>query len=293
MELRHLRYFVTLAETLHFGRAAARLHISQPPLTRQIRGLEEELGTPLFRRSRQGVALTPAGSALLPEARRLLRDAEALLGGAAHAAGGQIGKLRIGFISTASYTVLPELLPAFHRDHPGIKLQLQEATTDVQIPGLQEGDLDVGFVLAPVVDASLRYQSVHREPLIAALPAGRRWPATIAVSALAGEAFVLFPRKVGVGLHDLIIGLCQRAGFAPRIEQEAIQMQTIISLVAAGMGVSLVPQSLLHMRRTGVVYRPLRDKSPLIEIGLAWRASDDSPAVAAFVAAASRTKNRK
>lgn len=286
MELRHLRYFVMLAETLHFGRAAARLHISQPPLTRQIRALEESLGTLLFIRSRQGVALSPAGAALLPEARRILRDAEALRDGARHVAQGQIGKLRLGFISTAAYNVLPQLLPDFHRSHGGVQLQLQEATTDVQLAQLREGALDVGFVLPPVVDRALAYAPVHHEALIAALPANRRWPAQLSLAALAEEAFVLFPRAAGSSLYDLIIGFCQRAGFSPRVEQEAIQMQTIVSLVAAGMGVALVPASLMHMRRTGVVYRPLKEKSPPVEIGLVWRSSDDSPAVQAFVAAA-------
>ena len=286
MELRHLRYFVMLAETLHFGRAAARLHISQPPLTRQIHALEETLGTLLFIRSRQGVALSPAGAALLPEARRILRDAEALRDGARHVAQGQIGKLRLGFISTAAYNVLPQLLPDFHHSHGGVQLQLQEATTDVQLAQLREGALDVGFVLPPVVDRSLAYAPVHHEALIAALPAKRRWPAQLPLAALADEAFVLFPRAAGSSLYDLITGFCQRAGFSPRVEQEAIQMQTIVSLVAAGMGVALVPASLKHMRRTGVVYRPLKEKSPPVEIGLVWRSSDDSPAVQAFVVAA-------
>lgn len=289
MELRHLRYFVTLAETLHFGRAAARLHISQPPLTRQIRALEEKLGTALFVRSRQGVSLTPAGAALLPEARRLLRDAHALREGARQAAAGQIGRLQMGFVTPAAYNVLPALLPAFRQAHPGIKLQLQEATSDVQLAALREGDMDVGVVLPPVMDASLRYAVLQREPLIAALPAGRRWPAQLPLVALAAEPFVLFPRTVGIGLYDLIVAHCQRAGFHPRVEQEAIQMQTIISLVAAGMGVALVPASLADLRRSGVVYRPLTEPGPLIEFGLVWRPRDDSPAVQALTRVALQT----
>lgn len=292
MELRHLRYFVTVAETLNFSRAAALLHISQPPLSRQIRALEEELGTPLFARTRRGVQLTDAGASLLPEARRLLRDAEALRVGARHIAAGEIGKLSLGFISTAAYNILPELLPAFHRAHPRIKLQLQEATSDVQAAALRDGEIDVGFVLPQPLDAALRYECVYREPLIAALPATRRWPSPLSLAALADEPFVLFPRKVGSPLHDMVIGYCQRAGFTPRIEQEAIQMQTIVSLVAAGMGVALVPASLKHLKRTGVVYRALQEPSPLMEIGLIWRANDDSPAVGALVAAV-RTCARK
>src|SRR5690606_7436072 len=195
-------------------------------------------------------------------------------------------KLSLGFISTAAYNVLPELLPAFHRAHPRIKLQLQEATSDVQVAALRDGEVDIGFVLPQPLDAALRYEAVYREPPVAALPATRRWPATLSLAALADESFVLFPRKVGSPLYDLVVGYCQRTGFTPRIEQEAIQMQTIVSLVAAGMGVALVPASLKHLKRTGVIYRPLQERSPLMEIGLVWRANDDSPAVAAFIAAA-------
>jgi len=283
MELRQLRYFVAVAETLHFGRAAARLHMSQPPLSRQIKAFETELGTPLFARTSRGVRLSAAGTALLADARRLLREADAIAAGA-HAAGrGEIGSVRLGFISTASYNVLPRVLPEFHRRKPGVRLHLQEATSDAQGAMLREGDLDVALVIPPLFEADFAYQPLLREPLIAALPARRRWPRRMSLATLAGEPFILFPRKAGVGLYDLIVGFCRDAGFTPRIEQEAIQMPTIVSLVAAGMGVSLVPASLRHMRRTGVVYRPLAQKSPLMEVGLACRSGELQPAVAAFV----------
>jgi len=283
MELRHLRYFAAVADTLNFGRAAAQLHISQPPLSRQIQALERELGTPLFTRGAQGVRMTAAGRALAPEARRLLRDAAALIEGARHLAAGGVGSLRIGFITPAAYNVLPRVLPAFRRRRPGIRLELQETTSDVQNALLREHELDVGLVVPPV-EATCLYAPLVREPLIAALPAARRWPRRVPLETLAGEPFVLFPRKAGAGLYDLTVGFCRAAGFAPRIEQEAIQMPTIVSLVAAGMGVALVPASLRHMRRTGVVYRALAAASPLMELGVAWREGDEEPAVAAFVA---------
>jgi DNA-binding transcriptional LysR family regulator len=284
MELRHLRYFVAVAEHLSFGRAAERLHISQPPLSRQIRGLEVELGAALLSRTRRSVRLTAAGAALLPEARRLLRDADALQAGARQLASGQVGTLALGFISVAAYNVLPELAPEFRRRHPGIRLALQEATSDVQLAALAQGELDVGLVLPPVDAPGLDYAPLLHDTLVAALPAGRGGgKGPLALASLRDEPFILFPRPVGTSLHDQIVGACQRAGFAPRVEQEAIQMQTIVSLVAAGMGVALVPASLMNLRRTGVAYRPLTDRSSRIELGIAWRRADDAPAVQAFV----------
>jgi len=283
LEIRQLRYFVAVAEALNFGRAASRLHMSQPPLSRQIQGFEAELGTKLFARTTRGVRLTAAGAALLPEARRLLRQAEALTAGARHMSRGDIGTVRLGFISTASYNVLTRVLPEFRRRRPGIRLLLNEATSDAQATLLRDDEIDVGVVVPPLFEPGCRYVPLLREPLVAALPARRRWPRHLALSSLADEPFILFPRKAGMGLYDLIVGYCREAGFTPKIEQEAVQMPTIVSLVAAGIGVALVPASLRHMRRTGVVYRALSETSPLMEVGLAWRERDDEPAVAAFV----------
>lgn len=283
MELRQLRYFVAVAEALHFGRAAARLHMSQPPLSRQIKAFEAELGTALFVRTSRGVRLSSSGSALLVDARRLLREADAIAAGAHLAGRGEIGAVRLGFISTASYNVLPKALPEFRRRRPGVRLHLQEATSDAQGAMLRDGDLDAALVVPPLFEADCAYRPLLRESLIAALPARRRWPRRVPLATLAGEPFILFPRKAGVGLYDLIVGFCRDAGFTPRIEQEAIQMPTIVSLVAAGMGVALVPASLRQMRRAGVIYRPLGETSPLMEVGLAWRKGEIEPAVMALV----------
>ncbi len=297
-ELRHLRYFVTVAETLSFARAAERLHLSQPPLSRQIQTLEQELGTPLFVRTKRSVRLSSAGAALLPEAIRLLEQAEALRDSARRLAGGESGRITLGCITTAAHNVLPQLLPEFQRRHPGVKVVLQETTSDLQVAALAENRMDAGLVLPPVNDARLRYLPLFRDQLVAAVPtawtagghpgaadlkAGLKGSGPMTLRSLASQPFILFPRQAGPGLYDLIIGFCRRAGFAPRIEQEATHMQTIVSLVAAGMGVALVPASLQAMRRTGVRYRPLAEKSPAVETGLTWRGDNDSPALQAFV----------
>jgi DNA-binding transcriptional LysR family regulator len=313
MNLRALRYFVAVADARHFGRAASALAMSQPPLSRQIRALEEELGVGLFVREPHGARLTAAGAALLPQARRLLRDADALVAGARELAHGEVGVVRLGFVSTAAYNVLPTVLPAFRRLRPGIRLSLAESTSDAQVTAIRDDALDAGLVIPPV-PAELDYEALWREPLIAALPAmalipprsplrglpapqgggprasersfgaRRRWPRRIDLATLAHEPFILFPRRASPGLHDLVTGLCAAAGFVPRIEQEAIQMPTIVSLVAAGMGVALVPASLARMRRTGVVYRPLAEPAPPMEVGIAWIEARATPAAAAFVA---------
>ncbi|MBS0321832.1 MAG: LysR family transcriptional regulator [Proteobacteria bacterium] len=284
MDLRHLRYFVAVAETLNFGRAAARLSIAQPPLSRAVAALEAELGASLFARTTRGVRLTPVGAALLPEARRLLRDADALREGARHLADGDVGTLAVGFVSMSVFGVLPDIVQAFHRARPGVTLTLRESMSDAMPGALRSGELDVGLALPGPADVTVDYSPLTWEPLVAALPATRRWPARVGLASLAAEPFLLFPRAAGAWLYDAIVGFCRRAGFAPRIDQEAVQMQTIVSLVAAGMGVALVPASLHRMRRTGVVYRPLVEKSPAVEVGLVQRARDDSPLVQAFVA---------
>jgi len=286
MELRHLRYFVTLAEELHFGRAAEKLHISQPPLSMQIRALEQELGVMLFNRTQRHVALTQAGHALLGEARQLLARVEQAVLLTRRAGRGEIGELAVGFISVADYNVLPLVLREFRRKYPLVNLTLREATTDAQIRDLLAGRLDVGFLLPPVTEPALESVAILREPLIVALPEKHPLamkPGKLALEKLKDAPFILFPRPNAPGLYDDVVSCCKAAGFSPRVEQEAIQMQTIISLVSAELGVALVPASLTNLRRTGVVYKSLKQQSPLTEIHLAWRRGDELPALRVFV----------
>jgi DNA-binding transcriptional LysR family regulator len=286
MELRHLRYFVMLAEELHFGRAAEKLHISQPPLSMQIRALEDELGVRLFNRTQRHVALTQAGNALLQEARQVLARVDQAVLVTRRAGRGEIGQLAVGFISVADYNVLPSVLRDFRRRYPLVNLTLHEATTDVQVRDLLAGRLDVGFVLPPVGEPALESVSILREPLIAALPDKHPLadkPGKLDLGKLRDAPFILFPRPYAPGLYDDIVSCCKAAGFSPRVEQEAIQMQTIVSLVSAELGVALIPASLMNLRRTGVAYKALRQTSPMTEIHLAWRRGDELPALRVFL----------
>lgn len=289
LDLRRLRYFVAVAESLHFGRAATRLHMSQPPLSRQIQQLEREIGVLLFRRSKRRVELTDAGAYLLDQARRMLAEAEALAVRTRRVESGETGRLTLGFVSTVDYSILPGLLSAYRAAHPAVTLELRELTTDVQLRELHEGRIDAGMLLAPVNDAALAMLPLLREPLVAALPADdalARSRAALSLASLARRPFVIFPRSAAAGLYDAIIEFCRQGGFTPRVAQEAIQMQTIVSLVSAGLGVALVPASLRDMRRRGVVYRRLREDSPLLTVLLAWRAANRNACLAQFVTTA-------
>jgi DNA-binding transcriptional LysR family regulator len=286
MELRQLRQFVAVAEELHFGRAAARLHMTQPPLTMAIRQLEEALGAQLFARTRRSVALTAAGQALLPHARRLLADAEQLAPIVRSAAAGQLGELRLGFVSTVGYGPLPTWLKGFREAHPGVALSLKEATLDVQLDAFAAGEIDAGFVLHAPGGAPAGFQAlpVMREPLVLALAgdhplAGR---ARLALRDVLGEPLVIFPRAITPSLYDAVLSLYSSHQAAPQIAQEAIQMQTIVNLVSAGMGVAWVPESVTRLQRPGVVYRPLPASGLACETSLIWPLRH-SPVVDRFI----------
>lgn len=289
IELRQLRYFVAVAEEMHFGRAALRLHMTQPPLSQTIQSLEAALGTQLFSRTRRSIALTPAGAALLPEAQRMLLQAEALPDLACRAASGASGRLSLAFVSTADYSVLPPFLREFREQYPQVQIDLREATTDVQLEELAHGRIDVGLLIPPLSDkakAELDYAAVLSEPLILAAPKGMkalRGKNTVALKTLADMPLIIFPRRIAPAFHDAILACFREAGLTPRIGQEAIQMQTIVGLVSAGMGIALVPQSVSNLKRPGVEYKALTGKTSLVETGLAWRRDNASPVLRAFL----------
>ncbi|MBA5608222.1 LysR family transcriptional regulator [Duganella sp. FT3S] len=289
LELRQLRYFVTVAEELHFGKAALRLHMTQPPLSQTIQALEELLGAPLFERNRRGVTLTAAGAALLPEARRMLGQAQELPQLVQRAAAGEVGRLSLAFVSSADYSVLPPFLRAYRAAYPQVQINLQEATSDLQLDDLLHARIDAGLLIPPLPDksrAELDYLPVLNEPLILAAPAGLdalKAAGPVALADLPPLPLIIFPRAIAPALYDAVLAVFGAAGITPEIGQQAIQMQTIVSLVSAGMGLALVPQSVSNLMRPGVEYRSLRDPTPLVETGLAWRRDHVTPVLQGFL----------
>jgi DNA-binding transcriptional LysR family regulator len=290
MKLHQLRHFVAVAERLHFGRAAAALHISQPPLSRSIRDLEARVGATLLTRTRRRVELTPEGARFLEEAKRVLQNLDQAVLEVGRMATGDSGRLRLGFVSLADYGVLPVLLKAYKAARPGVALALREMLSPEQAAALAAGELDFGLLLPPVT-GELEHVVVQRERFLAALPSRHRLARVrgrIAVRELSGEAFVMAPRDIAPGLHDIVTGLAARAGFAPRVAQEAIQMQTVVSLVSSGLGVAIVPASLANLGRRGVIYREIADPHPRLDLWLAWRRGALSAAGREFVVHARR-----
>ncbi len=285
MELRHLRYFVAVAEELHFGRAAQRLRMAQPPLSRQIRQLERDVGLLLLERTKRHVALTPAGRVLLDDARRLLAQAEEAISDARRAARGETGRLSVGFVGSATYDLLPQVLRVFHRRFPKVELLLHEWSSSVQQQAIVEGRLHIGFVRPAVLDDAIEARVMQREPMMLALPKGHRLTAetTVSLAALAREQFILFPREPRPSFADQVIEWCGKAGFIPRVVQETQELQTAVSLVAADIGITLVPASVRNVRRDNVTFKPLTDPAPMTELTAVSRKGDQSPVLVAFL----------
>jgi len=300
IDLRAWRQFLAVAEELHFGRAAARLHMTQPPVTQAIAQLEKTLEVRLFDRTRRRVALTPAGEALLPEVRDLLARAQALPGRARAAAAGEVGRVRLAFVSTIGFEHLPVWVREFRAASPEVSLELVEATGDVQLAAFERGDIDAGLMLhSPGAAApGLQHLPVAREPLVLAMPEAHalaRLPA-LPLAAVLAEPLVVFPRRIVPSLHDAIFSLYHAAGCTPRVAQEAIQMQTIVNLVWGGLGVAWVPASVMQFRRAGVVYRAADELAlpprraartspalPACETSLVWPPEGEQPALRRFI----------
>jgi DNA-binding transcriptional LysR family regulator len=287
MELRHLRYFVAVAEECHFGRAAARLHIAQPPLSQQIRQLEDELGVTLLNRSTRKVELTPAGQVYLERARTVLAAVSAAGVEAGRVAAGEIGRLTIGFTGSATYELLPTLTRVLRADFPGIELDLKgEMLTPDQVSALQDRTLDIGFLRPPVHARDLVVRLLRREPLIAVLPETHPLAAsdTVRLAKLRDEPFITYPSHNRSVVYDAVLEACQRVGFSPAKVQEVAETSTLVAFVAAGLGVALVPASVQHLKITGATFRPLAGTTQEVALAVATRADDSSPHVAKVLA---------
>ena len=285
MELHALRSFIAVAETLHFSRAAERLHIAQPPLSQQIQRLEKELGVQLFERTKRRVRLTAAGEVFLQEAYRTLAQVEYSIYAAQQADRGEVGRLAIGFVGSSAYGVLPAMIQAFRQRFPQVELLLREWTTVEQVQALHREEIQVGFVRPPILDATLHHLTVQQDPFLVALPGKHPLAATspVPLSALAQEAFIFVPSKLAPGLSHQMMDLCLQAGFQPRIVQEAIQFHVIISLVAAGLGIALVPACIRLFQRPDVIYLPLQGITAQAEIRMVWPRTDPAPVVRNFL----------
>ena len=291
MELRHVKYFLAVADELNFTRAAARVGIGQPPLSQQIRSLEQEVGQPLFLRTRTGAELTAAGVAFLPLARDLLAQAERALQAARSGGQGEIGQLRVGFTSSAAFIpAVPQSLRAFRRAYDRVSVQLLEAATNLLLDALAEERMDAAFIrLGPTDPEGVEVRTLLRERMRIVLPDEHRLRGrSLPLSAMKGEAFILFPRQSGPSLFDGIVQACRDAGFEPRLGQEAPQMLSAIKLVAAGMGVSLVPDSISKSGLGGVRYATISGPAPYVRLALAVRPGQRSPIVHNFVSVVSR-----
>jgi DNA-binding transcriptional LysR family regulator len=287
MEIRHLRYFVAVAEELHFTRAAERLGIPQQPVSVQIRQLERELGAPLFHRKTRGVELTESGTLLLDDARRILDQIEQAKARVQLRAAGETGRMRLGFAGATYFQPLvPSIVRAYRERYPNVVIAPEQSSTPRLIAGLRDGEIDIAFVRRPVGDSEgLAIEALVEEPMLIVLPASHPHARehSLPLVALAPETLILVSRSIGPGMYDEIVASCHRAGFSPRLGQEATQFASVVHLVAAGFGASLVPACIEQIRAEGVAYLRLEGETPRAPISFAFRRDDRSMVVRNFV----------
>jgi DNA-binding transcriptional LysR family regulator len=289
MELRHIRYFLAVAEERNFTRAATRVGIGQPPLSQQIKDLEAEVGAPLFHRVPQGAELTEAGRAFLESVQVIPTQAERAIRAAQRAARGEIGSLRVGFTSSAPFNpVVTSTIRAFRRAYPEVDLTLQEANSARLVTGVQEGELDAVFLRSNEGGEGLQLRRLSEEPMLVVLSAGQpvARSAEVDLARLKLEPLILTPRDAGPTLFDTVIRACHEAGFEPILGQSAPQITSIVNLVAAELGFSLVPASMRQLQVKGVVYREVKGNAPIARLALAFRRGDTSKIVRNFIAQA-------
>ncbi|MDR0270271.1 LysR family transcriptional regulator [Paenibacillus sp.] len=284
MELRHLRYFVTVAEELHFGRAASRLNIAQPPLSQQIRQLENELGFPLLFRNKQRVELTEAGKVFLKECRITLKHIDRATDAAEQAHKGATGRLDIGFVGSTTYNIVP-ILQDYRLRFPSVNLVIHQMKTSNQLQALHDGSIHLAIVRTPIQSPFLNSKLILREKFIVALPDTHRLASRTSLSTqdLANEEFIIPSRNNGSIYHDAVINLCYKAGYQPKISMETPEILTIVAFVAAGVGVALVPASFQNQRNIGVIYRELDEVDYSLEMSFVWRKEEKSQVLQEFL----------
>ena len=271
LETADLLAVVALADALHFGRAAERLHVSQPALSKQIQRVEAKVGGPLFVRGYRDVQVTEAGRLLAANARHVLQSSQGALDLARRAARGEAGLLKVGFGIATIFDLLPDVLLRFRRAHPGVEVRLQDMSTPSQLAALVGGDLDVGFVRLPVSNPNIAVRPVLRDRLVAAMPPATRWNAAAGLRSLGGHPFVVCARSSSASYYDHVVSVCRAAGFAPSIVQETDELYTVLALVRAGIGVALVPAAARGMRLDGIRFRDVALPQAQWDIGVAWR----------------------
>jgi len=287
MELRHLRYFCVLAEELHFGRAAQRLNIAQPPLSQQIQALEREMAVKLFDRQTRRVALTDAGKKFFVDVQAIMASLNQAVAEARLVQAGQLGTLEIGFVTAAANSFLPDLLRVYRNTQPRVRINLHELPQDAQLKQLRAGTLDLACVYAPLQDPTLDSMAVAMDDLYAVIPSAHRLAkkTLIAISDLKDEPIVLFPRELGASFYDQIIAMFTSHGFSPTIVQDITSFNAQMSLVASGIGLSIYPGSIKTMQKPGIVYRPIVGGKNKVQMILAWRKDDANASLASFIAA--------
>jgi DNA-binding transcriptional LysR family regulator len=285
--IRRIRYFTMLAETLHFGRAAARLNVSQPPLSRHIAALERELGVSLFERSSRSVTLTRAGERFYADAKAILRSIEQAAMNAIAAGRGEQGTLFLGFTSCAAYNVVPVFARLYAAAFPDVRFKIRELLADEIMTDLSQGKIDAAIMFPPEQAANLQSRTVHSEHLCVALPSKHLLARTprLRASDLASDPFVIAPRAAAPALYDSILGYCRDAGFEPHVRLETNLQQTILNFVAEGVGVALVPESMSRARMRGVVFKALM-KAPTVHQTLLWSRGNRNPCLAGFLSVA-------
>lgn len=285
MELRYLRYFVAVAEELSFTRAAERLHMAQPPLSQQIRRLEARLGVMLLHRTKRRVELTEAGRVFLHQAYQAIHSIEQGTLLAQRAGRGEIGRLAVGFLEYTSYTLIPPILRAFRERFPEVNVVLRLFTNTQQVAALRSGQVDVSFLRPPVNDGEIASTLISRERFILAMPANHPLAGNAAVSLkqFANDPFIMYARELGPTFHNELFGFCGKAGFSPRVALEVSQIHAAVGLVGSGIGVALVPQSARRVQLDDVVYRPLVERAPNVDVLLAWHPKRSSPLLEAFL----------